>query len=126
MVYRRACLSDAGAADSVNRVRHVRLGVGSAVRAPNGAESRILIRDTWNTDILSELTPEPGETVLYKNRFSIVVGAGHLNEIKLRCDKRYVFFKYDPQMTYDISDKYGRCEIELVGETGTKFALTQS
>jgi ureidoacrylate peracid hydrolase len=63
-------LSDAGAADSVNRVRHVRLGVGSAVRAPNGAESRILIRNTWNTDILSELTPEPGETVLYKNRFS--------------------------------------------------------
>lgn len=63
-------LSDAGAADSVNRVRHLRLGVGKVVRAPNGAESRILIRDTWNTNILSELTPEPGETVLYKNRFS--------------------------------------------------------
>jgi hypothetical protein len=54
-------LSDAGAADSVNRVRHLRVGVGKVVRAPNGAESRILIRDTWNTNILSELTPETGK-----------------------------------------------------------------
>lgn len=63
-------LSDAGAADSVSRVRQLRLGVGKTVRAPNGAESRILIRDTWNTDILPELTPEAVDTVIYKNRFS--------------------------------------------------------
>jgi ureidoacrylate peracid hydrolase len=29
-----------------------------------------LIRDTWNTDILPELAPAPGEVVLYKHRFS--------------------------------------------------------
>ncbi|MCA1817435.1 MAG: cysteine hydrolase [Acidobacteria bacterium] len=64
-------LSDAGAADSVNRVRHLQImHVGKAVRAPNGAESRILIRDTWNTDILPELTPKTEDTVLYKTRFS--------------------------------------------------------
>jgi ureidoacrylate peracid hydrolase len=38
--------------------------------APNGKESRILIRDTWNTDILEELVPERGDVVIYKNRFS--------------------------------------------------------
>ena len=46
------------------------MGVGSVVQAPDGSESRILVRDTWNTDILSELTPEAGEVVLYKHRFS--------------------------------------------------------
>ena len=63
-------LSDLGAADSPNRMRHLRLGVGEAVRAPDGTESRILIRDTWNTDIVPELKPQAGESVLYKHRFS--------------------------------------------------------
>ena len=63
-------LSDAGSADSPNRVRHLQLSVGKTVRAPNGKESRILIRDTWNTDILSELTPKADDVVLYKTRFS--------------------------------------------------------
>ncbi len=64
-------LSDAGSSDSVNLVRHRKImKVGTKVKAPNGAESRILIRDTWNTDILSELTPKAEDTVLYKNRFS--------------------------------------------------------
>jgi ureidoacrylate peracid hydrolase len=30
----------------------------------------VLIRDTWNTDILQELTPQPGDLVLYKTRYS--------------------------------------------------------
>jgi ureidoacrylate peracid hydrolase len=66
----RADLSDLGAPDSVNRARHLRLGVGRTIRAPDGRESRILIRDTWNTDIVPELTPKPDDVILYKTRFS--------------------------------------------------------
>jgi ureidoacrylate peracid hydrolase len=66
----RSDLSDAGAPDSLYRVRRLRLGVGQVVRAPDGTESRILVRDTWNTDILQELAPEAGDIVLYKHRFS--------------------------------------------------------
>ena len=66
----RPDLSDLGAADSVNRVRHLRLHVGDKVTAPDGKESRILIRDTWNTDIVTDLKPEPGDDVIYKTRFS--------------------------------------------------------
>jgi ureidoacrylate peracid hydrolase len=66
----RPDLSDLGAADSINRERHLRLGVGQPVRAPDGAASRILIRDTWNTDIVNGLTPRPEDTVIYKTRFS--------------------------------------------------------
>ncbi len=66
----RPDLSDLGAPDSVNRVRHLRAGVGQTVRAPDGSESRILIRDTWNTDIVPELTPQAYDVILYKTRFS--------------------------------------------------------
>ena len=38
--------------------------------APDGRPSRILVRDTWNTDIIDELAPEPGDLVVYKNRYS--------------------------------------------------------
>jgi ureidoacrylate peracid hydrolase len=63
-------LSDAGPPNAPNWLKHVALGVGEAVSAPDGRESRILIRDTWNTDIVDELAPEQGDIVLYKHRFS--------------------------------------------------------
>ena len=63
-------LSDAGPRDSPNYARHRLLGAGNVVQAPDGRESRVLVRDTWNTDILSELAPEADDLVLYKHRFS--------------------------------------------------------
>jgi ureidoacrylate peracid hydrolase len=63
-------LSDLGASDSLNRVQHLRVGVGEKVIAPDGKESRILIRDTWNTGILADLQPEARDDVIYKTRFS--------------------------------------------------------
>jgi ureidoacrylate peracid hydrolase len=66
----RPDLSDLGAPDSVNRTRHLKFGVGQAIRAPDGRESRILIRDTWDTDIVPELKPHPNDIVIYKTRFS--------------------------------------------------------
>lgn len=63
-------LSDAGPVDSPNYTRHQSLGVGAMVEAPDGRQSRVLVRDTWNTDIVVELTPEQTDTVLYKHRFS--------------------------------------------------------
>ena len=63
-------LSDLGPPDSPNRVRHLMLGVGKLVRAPNGSESRTLVRDTWSTDIVPELTPKRDDVVVYKHRFS--------------------------------------------------------
>jgi len=63
-------LSDLGSPDSPNRVRHLLFGVGKTTIAPDGSESRFLIRDTWNTEILPELKPESEDVVLYKHRFS--------------------------------------------------------
>ena len=66
----RPDLSDAGPPDSPNRLKHLPLRLGEAIRAPNGAESRILVRDTWNTDILSDLAPQANDITIYKTRFS--------------------------------------------------------
>jgi len=66
----RPDLSDLGNADSPNRTRHLRFGVGQRVLAPDGTEGRMLVRDTWNTEIVPELKPKTGEIVLYKTRFS--------------------------------------------------------
>jgi len=66
----RPDLSDLGAPDSVNRTRHLKFGVGETIRAPDGRESRILIRDTWDTDIVNELKPQSGDITIYKTRFS--------------------------------------------------------
>lgn len=54
----RSDLSDLGASDAKNRVLHLqRLHVGETVKAPDGREYRVLIRDTWGTDIVTELKP---------------------------------------------------------------------
>jgi ureidoacrylate peracid hydrolase len=67
----RPDLSDLGASDSVNRMRHLQiLHVGKSVKAPDGSASRVLIRDTWNTEIVPELKPHAGDIVMYKTRFS--------------------------------------------------------
>jgi ureidoacrylate peracid hydrolase len=75
----RPDLSDMGIPDSPNWRAHHKilvgttlrdLNVGKTIRAPNGAESRILVRDTWNTDILDELKPESSDVIIYKNRYS--------------------------------------------------------
>ncbi len=84
-------LSDAGSSDSVNLVRHLKVKVGTKVKAPNGADSRILIRDTWNTDILSELTPKVEDIVLYKHRFSGFYQT-ELDSILKRLGVKYLIF----------------------------------
>jgi ureidoacrylate peracid hydrolase len=66
----RPDLSDLGAPDSPNRLRHLPFGVGKSIHAPDGRESRILIRDTWDTDIVDELKPQADDVVIYKHRFS--------------------------------------------------------
>jgi ureidoacrylate peracid hydrolase len=66
----RPDLSDAGPSDAPNRLRHQHLGFGANVIAPDGRESRTLIRDTWNTEILDELAPHAGDVVVSKHRYS--------------------------------------------------------
>jgi ureidoacrylate peracid hydrolase len=67
----RPDLSDLGAPDAPNRVRHLELfGVGQTIKSPDGKDGRVLIRDTWGTDIVEGLKPQSDDIVMYKHRFS--------------------------------------------------------
>ena len=66
----RADMSDLGDPDSPHGRRQERLSIGATVTAPDGRASRILIDDTWNTEILPALAPKPGDTVVRKHRYS--------------------------------------------------------
>lgn len=63
-------LSDAGPVTGPNLLKHARFRVGEEVITPDGKRSRTLIRDTWNTEIIPELRPQPEDAVVYKSRFS--------------------------------------------------------
>lgn len=77
-------LADLGATDSPNRARHLFMNVGQAVRAPDGREGRILVRDTWNTEILPELAPREADEVLWKTRFSGFYGTALEHTLRAR------------------------------------------
>jgi ureidoacrylate peracid hydrolase len=65
----RPDLSDMGSDDAPNRVRHLHLfQVGQPAAAPG--RGRVLIQGDWGTQIVDELAPEPGDTIVEKHRFS--------------------------------------------------------
>lgn len=83
--------------------------------------------DTSPYSIAGEFSDSPSWTYwLFRHRFHIGITSGRIAEVKLRCDKKYVFFKFDPEVQYTVPKQYGWCGMELVGDPGTKFTLTQS
>jgi TonB family protein len=62
---------------------------------------------------------------LFKRHFQAVVSEGFISQVKLRCDKRYVYFSFDPKLEYEVASAYGNCSVELEGAPGTKFKLLQ-
>ena len=63
-------LSDVGPAEGPHWVKHLPLGVGESVLAPDGSESRTLIRGTWGAEILEALAPWPADRIVSKHRYS--------------------------------------------------------
>ena len=79
----RPDLADAGYPTSPTWLKHVPLDVGAEVVSPDGEPSRILIRDCWNTEIVTELAPQADDVVLYKTRYSGFFGT-ELDEVLRR------------------------------------------
>jgi ureidoacrylate peracid hydrolase len=63
-------LSDVGGVHSPHGRMAQRLGIGESAPAPDGQPSRIHIDNTWHTEILSELAPQAGDTIIKKRRWS--------------------------------------------------------
>jgi ureidoacrylate peracid hydrolase len=74
-------LSDAGGPEAPNRIKHRRMRVGEESASGKG---RILVRGDWGTEIVDELAPTPGETEIWKTRYSGFFGTTldqHLQQI---------------------------------------------
>lgn len=80
----RPDLSDTGAPSSPIWLKHLPFQVGADVVAPDGAPSRILIRETWNTDIVDGLRPHENDLVLYKTRYSGFYNTGLDDELQAK------------------------------------------
>lgn len=63
-------LSNLGSATAPNRLRHLMMGVGQEVAAPDGTQSRVLVSGTWNTRIIEALAPRAADLVVPKHRYS--------------------------------------------------------
>jgi ureidoacrylate peracid hydrolase len=73
----RPNLSDLYQPGSPLRERFLAYDVGEPARSPDGRLGRILIRDTWNTEIIDELKPETNDVVVVKHGF----GSFHETEL---------------------------------------------
>lgn len=83
-------LSDLGSEESPNRVRHLGvMHVGDTIPAPDGSKSRILVRNSWGTEIVPELRPREEDIVLWKTRFSGFYKTA-LDSILRQHDARYL------------------------------------
>lgn len=62
---------------------------------------------------------------LFRDAFYFSDVQGELAEVKLRCDRKYVFFRYQPEQQYTLAPNLGGCYIEVVGNPKTTFKLVQ-
>lgn len=63
---------------------------------------------------------------LFKKNFHIEVIEGNVEQLKLRCRSKYVFFDFNPDLEYRVADSAGNCWLELIGDPKTQFKLVQS
>ncbi|MCY4058059.1 MAG: energy transducer TonB [Gammaproteobacteria bacterium] len=62
---------------------------------------------------------------LFKDEFLFEDVAGRVEEIKLRCAKKYLFHRFLPDIRYRVDQSFHPCHMQLIGDPGTTFTLTQ-
>lgn len=76
-------------------------------------------------DVVGSMPDGTWQLELFDRNFRILVSKGHITQVKLRCSKGFVQFTFDPSLEYNVAAKYGSCNMELDGDPGTSFTLTQ-
>ena len=113
-------------------------------------ETFCIISNTGNDEAVKKLTPVtkqieslrknnaaymiPGKTddhgywniTLFKHSFYLdKVQQSNIDEIKLRCNKKYQFFKYTAGIKYNVPDSFGACALEIIGDPNISFDFVQ-
>jgi len=86
----------------------------------------VLRKDHREYSVYGRIDEGSWNFLLFKKNFQIKVTEGRVVQIKLRCDKKYVFFAFDATLRYQVADQFGDCSVELIGDPKTSFELIQS
>jgi TonB family protein len=62
---------------------------------------------------------------LLKHNVYIEQVTGKVSEFKVRCEKNYVGFAVEAEISYNIPAEWGVCDLEILGEAGSSFTLVQ-
>jgi hypothetical protein len=86
------------------------------------------LRTTPASYAMSGTIPESGawSVQLFKRSFHAAAASGVISDVKLRCQKGFVSFAFNPDLLYTVAEKYGQCRLSLEGTPGTELTLTQS
>jgi hypothetical protein len=79
---------------------------------PYGAAGRVGENGSWSI-------------ALFRRSFYFDDLLGSVEELKLRCQPGLVFFAFDPETRYEVSDSARECRLEVIGAPGTTFTLVQ-
>jgi TonB family protein len=63
---------------------------------------------------------------LFRQHFQLQVTQGHVTDLRVRCEKKYLTFPFDPQIEYRVESKSGKCYLEVEGDPGSLVTLIQS
>jgi TonB family protein len=77
-------------------------------------------------NVNGELIEGSWHITLFRKEFGVVISAGHISEVKLRCARKFVVLTFDAKNSYKVPDTFGKCRLQLIGDPGTKFRLIQS
>ena len=63
---------------------------------------------------------------LFKSTFYFDQVQGSIEQIKLRCQQKFLSFTFNIENSYSIPSSYGICKMEIIGDPNTTFSLVQS
>jgi TonB family protein len=66
-----------------------------------------------------------GVQSLLHNQFALTNVAGDIAELRLHCDRGYIGFIFDPDITYRVRDDWQECKLILIGNPQTTYTLVQ-
>ncbi len=62
---------------------------------------------------------------LFKTSFHLNNLENKIDELKLRCQRKYIFFAFAPGNQYQIPESWGSCTLQVLGDANVKFELDQ-
>lgn len=76
--------------------------------------------------VLGKIDTAAWTHTLLRRHFQLQDVKGKIEELKLRCEREYLAFPFDPTLQYSVSPKAGTCRLEVIGDGDTEFTLVET